>query len=112
MAAKKTAKTGKAKKPAPKFKNLADAYRQCEAGDMLAQKCVIGCLSNFGCEHLASDPRNPYTGGGPKWLRYYRGLEQYLMSLVGEYGETEADAEKELVAELNAAVGYADQVEV
>jgi hypothetical protein len=100
---KKTAKTPR------KFKSLSDAYLQANGGDALACASVIGCLENFGCEHLVPD--GPQAGR-VKWLRYWSGLQQYMMSLVGEYGESEADAEREVLAELNNAVGYADIVKI
>lgn len=93
-----------------KFTNLRDAYNRASAGDEGAQRCIIGCLENFGCDHLAlKDKSAPKT---VKWARYYAGLMQYIGSLVGEYGQSETAAEREVLAELNQARTYSDKVEL
>lgn len=90
-----------------KFASLRDSYRRAEAGEVAAQKCIIGCLNNLGCDHLARPQK-----GYPKWRRHYLGLMEYLGALVSEYGERESTAERELLAELNAARTCCDDIEV
>jgi len=91
-----------------KFSSLSDAYSRAMSGEEDAQKCIIGCLNNLGCDHLAS---SGYPGEkSEKWQRYYRGLQEYISALVGEYGVHEDKAEKEILAELNAARSYSDDV--
>lgn len=91
-----------------KFKSLHEAYVRADGGDVLAQRCIVGTLRNLGCEHLA----RKVLDDDPKWLTHWRGFQQYLMALVGEYGESEAAAERELLAELNNSFSYADNVEL
>ena len=94
---------------AKKFYNLIDAHQRATNGEELAQKSIIGCLNNLGCDHLAE--KSKYAPSDePKWKRYWRGLQEYVSALVCEYGETEAKAEKEVLAELNAAQKYSDDV--
>lgn len=82
-----------------KFTSLRDARERAAAGDKTAQLCIIACLTNLGCEQLADGP-------GSKWERHYRGFNIYLMSMVGEYGMDEGQAESDLLDELNNARSY------
>jgi hypothetical protein len=89
------------------FKSLHDLYERARAGEVMARKVCIATLNNFGCDHLASGQKSD-----PKWVRYYRGLQTYLVALVAEYGESETSAEKEVLAEVNAARSYAGDVDL
>ena len=61
------------------------------------QKVVIVGLHNLGCDHLANGRRQV----GAKWIRYYHGLQDYVGSLVGEYGIPEGKAFRETLDEVN-----------
>lgn len=90
-----------------KFASLRDLWTRAQAGEEMAQKVCVGALNNLGCDHLA------HSAGGrpePKWAKYHRGLEQYLDALVSEYGVSETKAERELLAEVNMARTYSDDV--
>lgn len=95
-----------AQKKIKKFASLYDLRERCRAGDVAAQQCCIGLLHNLGCEHLAA------TRNQTKWENYYAGIEQYIMSLVGEYGQSEDKAEREVLAELNNVRDCCDDVEL
>lgn len=97
----------KAKTKIAKFKSLGDAFSRAKNGEEAAQKCLIGCLENFGCDHLAN-----YRKEVPKWTSAWHGLQTYIGSLVGEYGESETRAEKEVLAELNCAREYSDDIQL
>lgn len=89
-----------------KFKSLSDTFKRAAAGEEDAQRAIIGCLSNFGCEHLA------HCNQQPKWKASWFGLQDYIGALVGEYGESETKAEREVLAELNAARSYSAEVQL
>lgn len=98
----------------PYIKTMHELFERADKGDEGARKVCVGCLRNLGCDHLADhgyrkdEKTGRYTV--PKWLRFYRGLMLYLGSLVGEYGMTEAQAFKDLLAEVNAARYYSHDV--
>jgi hypothetical protein len=91
------------------FTSIRHAYMRAELGEEDAQRCLIGCLSNLGCDHLA-DQRGQVKA--PRWRRYYFGLIEYIGSLVGEYGESEYQAENDVLAELNMARTYSDGIDL
>lgn len=67
-----------------KFRSLLDVYAAPNAEELL-----LGFLRNVGCDHLL-------RGNGPRGA-----VESYLMSLVGEYGVSERQAERDVLAEIN-----------
>jgi hypothetical protein len=89
-----------------KFKSLSEAFDRARAGEKEAQQCLISCLENFGCDHLAK----PATPLDPKWKRCWHGIQEYLNALVGEYHLNEAKAEREVLAELNNTRDYCSKV--
>jgi hypothetical protein len=93
----------------PKFASFSDAYRRADAGDERAQRAFIGCLNNLGCDHLADHHKQiPVL-----WKRCYHALRSdYIGSLVGEYGIPEHQAERDILAELNCARDYSDDVKL
>jgi hypothetical protein len=95
-----------------KFASLRDAYDRAKAGDEAAQRCIIGCLSNLGCDNTLANQGHNLKYGASKWVRHYRGLDEYISALVGEYGMTETKAEKEVLAELNSARTYSDDIKL
>lgn len=93
-----------------KFTSLQDLHERASTGEEMAQKVCIGTLTNLGCEHLADD--SPYGMTRPKWKRFYHGLLSWLDSMVGEYGHSESRAEKDLLAEVNNARSYSEDIEL
>ena len=96
------AKSLKKQPPLPKATSWSDLYDKASRGVYAErwQKVIIGALHNLGCEHLAKNPRCQY----PKhleWQNHYRGLQEVIMSMVGEYGMDETTAEKQTLDEVN-----------
>lgn len=79
-----------------KFKNMADLYKRASYGEVRAQELCIETLQNLGCEHLISK-----GSGRPAWENSYNGLIAYITALVGEYEQSEDEAFKEVLAEVN-----------
>jgi hypothetical protein len=100
-----------AKTKIQKFKSLRDASTRADAGDEVAQRCIIGFISNTGCDHLMTSHRKMYGDKErTKWQAAWMGLNEYISALVGEYGVPEVKAEKEVLAELNNAFSYQDTI--
>lgn len=89
-----------------KFKTLHETYNLACKGEESVQKAIIGCLENLGCAHLA----HHHNKDAPKWEKYFKGLEQWMMSQVAEYGMNEFEVEKDLLEELTTALGYSASV--
>ncbi len=92
-----------AKSKTKKFASLTDIYQRARDGEVMARLCIIGALSNCGCDHLAPKQSERFYANRPKWERYKQGVSAYLDSLVCEYGVKEAKAEREILAEMNMA---------
>jgi hypothetical protein len=94
-----------------RFTSFHDLYERCKSGDEAAQRVCIGALNNLGCDHLA-DSGVPAKPGTPKWQRYYHGLQEYISALVGEYGQSETKAERQVLAEVNHVRDCCDDVKL
>lgn len=88
MAASKPAK------PLPRIRHLHELYSRCTAGEPRYLAWAAGAVQNFGMERLLRDAT-------PGQCAATTVLADYHCSLVQEYGMGEAEAEKEIVAELN-----------
>lgn len=86
----------------PKAKSWHELYKLAEADDRYKLLIICG-LENLG---------NPTMIGGkePKWKRAWNGLQEYIMALVGEYGESESKAEQQVLDEVNSVRDCIDQV--
>lgn len=80
-----------------KVKSMSELWQLAKT-DERYQRLVIVALNNLGCDHLAQGCRRWHP---VKWEAYFNGLNQYIESLVGEYGESEVKAEKSILAEIN-----------
>jgi len=78
--------------------SFSDLYQRADGGDERYQKLCIVALNNLGCDHLANSPK---WKSSPKWKAYFHGLKQYVEVLVSEYGETDGNAEKSVLEEIN-----------
>lgn len=97
----------KTKTKTKKFASINDVYRRAEAGEVMAKLCIIGALSNCGCDHLAEGHSlGRRAAPMPRWKRFYQGVQEYISALVCEYGQSEVKAEKEFLAEINMARSY------
>jgi hypothetical protein len=101
--------TTKKPKAIKRFATWNDLKERCDAGDEQSQRCVIGALENLGGEGLADQVDR---GNIAKWERYWRGLQSYMGSLVGEYNMSEAKVERDVLAEINNARTYSDDVDL
>lgn len=85
----------KKKKLMTKVKSFRDLRERAEKDERYAKLCVVA-LSNLGCEHLARG-----RDVDPDWVKSLNGLYDYVGALVGEYGESEDSAEKNVLGEIN-----------
>lgn len=95
-------------KKLPLVKTWSELYKLCADGDERWQRVVIGALSNLGNPTLNYNPAK----GEPLWRCAYFGLQEYIGALVGEYGETETQAEKSVLAEVNNVRDMCDDVKL
>ena|ERR1700722_19817281 len=69
------------------------------------RKVVVGTLENLG---------NPTLDKGDEvlWKRAWSGLQEYISALVGEYGQSETKAERDILAEVNHCRDLCDDVQL
>ncbi len=73
------------------------------------QKVIVCALSNLGNSTLRpNNPKHPRL----LWLRAYDGLQEYISALVGEYGQSETKAEREVLAEVNHVRHIAEDIKL
>lgn len=91
-----------------KVKSWGEAFQRAAKGDLMMRKAFAACLSNLGGMHLDDNESMRRQFPNEYWKACYHSLQEYISALVGEYGESEFKAEKEVLAELNAAFGYCE----
>lgn len=96
-------------KKIPAIRSLSELYRLADGGDERYQRLCIVALNNLGCDHLATGKQ---WKNSPKWKAYHHGLGQYVDALVGEYGETEDDAFRQVLEEINNVRDCIDQAQL
>ena len=84
----------------PKVKSFTQLRQLATAGDERYQKLCCAALENLGGE--------PF--GFNSWKQAYNGLLDFVSSMVGEYGESELDAEQSVLDEVNFVRECIDQI--
>ena len=84
----------------PKVKSFDDLFSRSNEGDLQYQKLCCAALENLGGKAF----------GYKQWKLAYGGLQDYLMSMIGEYGESELDAEQSILDEINFVRECIDQI--
>ena len=112
MTAKREPKVTKTKK-LPKVKSWSELWALCVGTpntppDTRWQKVVIGALENLGNPTLRYNP----SKGDVLWRCAYYGLQAYIDAMVGEYGETEDKAERQVLDEVNFVRDICDDVKL
>lgn len=85
----------------PKVKSFNDLKQRANEGDLRYQKLCCAALENLGGQAF----------GYISWNQAYCGLIDYVSSLVGEYGESELDAEQSVLDEINFVRECIDQIQ-
>lgn len=84
----------------PKVKSFNNLFNLANGGDERYQQLCCAALENLGGKGF----------GYKDWQKAYSGLIDYVSSLVGEYGESELDAEQSILDEINFVRECIDQI--
>ncbi len=80
----------------PKVKSWTELRQLCESGDQRYQKLCIAGLENLGGQATTN------------WRKAYKGLQDYIMALEGEYQDD--NAEQNVLDEVNYVRECIDQI--
>lgn len=91
-----------------KVRSFSDLHTRAQSDGRYQRLCIVA-LTNLGCEHLAKQHK---SYAPTKWRAHYGGLLDYVNALVGEYGESENTAFREVLAEVNNVRDCIDQAKL